>query len=105
MMARPFGLGPVFKTLCLLAMVTGASLSFAQSPAPAKLVVKKAGKGAGKLREESDVADRLANRVQLTTDGHGAYLQAVVGAFGIDVDYAQLVKHYGESGNAAGPER
>jgi IS1 family transposase len=52
-----------------------------------------------------DVADRLANRVQLTTDGHGAYLQAVVGAFGIDVDYAQLVKHYGESGNAAGPER
>jgi hypothetical protein len=52
-----------------------------------------------------DVADRLANRVQLTTDGHGAYLSAVVGAFGIDVDYAQLVKHYGESGNVAGPER
>lgn len=52
-----------------------------------------------------DVADRLANRVQLTTDGHGAYLSAVVGAFGIDVDYAQLVKHYGESGNQAGPER
>ena len=47
-----------------------------------------------------DVADRLANRVQLTTDGHGAYLSAVVGAFGIDVDYAQLVKHYGPSGNA-----
>src|ERR1700742_3637819 len=38
-----------------------------------------------------DVADRLANRVQLTTDGHGAYLNAVVGAFGIDVDYAMLV--------------
>jgi IS1 family transposase len=52
-----------------------------------------------------DVADRLANRVQLTTDGHGAYLGAVVGAFGIDVDYAQLVKHYGESANAGGPER
>lgn len=52
-----------------------------------------------------DVADRLATRVQLTTDGHGAYLGAVIGAFGIDVDYAQLVKHYGESGNAAGPER
>src|SRR6201996_8380592 len=42
-----------------------------------------------------DVADRLATRVQLTTDGHGAYLSAVLGAFGIDVDYAQLVKHYG----------
>src|SRR6478609_232846 len=41
-----------------------------------------------------DVADRLANRVQLTTDGHGAYLSAVLGAFGIDVDYAQLVKHH-----------
>lgn len=52
-----------------------------------------------------DVAARLANRVQLTTDGHGAYLQAVVGAFGIDVDYAQLVKHYGPTADVAGPER
>lgn len=52
-----------------------------------------------------DVADRLANRVQLTTDGHGAYLQAVVGAFGIDVDYAQLVKHYGPTPDLSGPER
>lgn len=42
-----------------------------------------------------DVADRLANRVQLTTDGHGPYLRAVEGAFGIDVDFAQLVKLYG----------
>jgi IS1 family transposase len=52
-----------------------------------------------------DVADRLANRVQLTTDGHGAYLSAVVGAFGIDVDYAQLIKIYGPTIDAAGPER
>ena len=44
-----------------------------------------------------DLAGRLANRVQLTTDGLNAYLSAVEGAFGIDVDYAQLVKHYGES--------
>ena len=42
-----------------------------------------------------DVAERLANRVQLTTDGHGPYLQAVEGAFGIDVDFAQLIKLYG----------
>ena len=42
-----------------------------------------------------DVADRLAGRVQLTTDGHKAYLEAVEGAFGADVDYAQLVKLYG----------
>jgi IS1 family transposase len=52
-----------------------------------------------------DVADRLANRVQLTTDGHGVYLGAVIGAFGIDVDYAMLVKHYGAAPDTAGPER
>ena len=45
-----------------------------------------------------DVASRLANRVQLTTDGHVAYMTAVVEAFGKeDVDYAQLVKIYGPS--------
>lgn len=44
-----------------------------------------------------DVASRLANRVQMTTDGHRAYLEAIEGAFGADVDYAQLVKIYGAS--------
>lgn len=48
-----------------------------------------------------DVADRLANRVQLTTDGHKAYLEAVEGAFGADVDYARLVKLYGTAPEAA----
>lgn len=48
-----------------------------------------------------DVASRLANRVQLTTDGHKAYLEAVEGAFGADVDYAQLVKIYGASPDSA----
>ncbi|MGE0610831.1 MAG: IS1 family transposase [Hyphomicrobiales bacterium] len=48
-----------------------------------------------------DVAKRLANRVQLTTDGHAAYLQAVEGAFGADVDYAQLVKLYGAAPESA----
>ena len=42
-----------------------------------------------------DLRSRLANRVQLTTDGHKAYLQAVEGAFGDDVDYAVLHKVYG----------
>src|SRR5438876_5909691 len=42
-----------------------------------------------------DLADRLAHRVQLTTDGHGAYLSAVEDAFGANIDYAQLVKIYG----------
>jgi IS1 family transposase len=44
-----------------------------------------------------DVASRLANRVQLTTDGHRMYLDAVDWAFGSNVDYAQLVKQYGPS--------
>ena len=47
-----------------------------------------------------DVADRLVTRVQLTTDGYRAYLNAVEGAFGADVDYAQLVKIYGEAPDA-----
>ena len=44
-----------------------------------------------------DLRSQLSNRVQLTTDGHKAYLEAVEGAFGADVDYAQLVKLYGAS--------
>lgn len=47
-----------------------------------------------------DVASRLSNRVQITTDGHKAYLEAVEGAFGGDVDYAQLVKMYGSAPEA-----
>src|SRR5271165_2370451 len=48
-----------------------------------------------------DVADRLANRVQLTSDGHKAYLEAVEGAFGADIDYAMLNKIYGASSESA----
>jgi len=47
-----------------------------------------------------DVAGRLANRVQMTTDGLRTYLNAVEGAFGADVDYAQLVKIYGNAPEA-----
>jgi IS1 family transposase len=42
-----------------------------------------------------DVASRVATRVQITTDGHRAYAEAVEGAFGMDVDYAMLIKLYG----------
>jgi IS1 family transposase len=42
-----------------------------------------------------DVASRLTSRIQLTTDGHRAYAEAVEGAFGMDVDYAMLIKLYG----------
>lgn len=47
------------------------------------------------------LASRLATRVQLTSDGLRAYLEAVEGAFGADVDYAQLVKLYGASPESA----
>src|ERR1700736_5615089 len=45
----------------------------------------------------NDLAKRLSNRVQLTSDGHKAYLEAVEGAFGAGIDYATLVKVYGEA--------
>jgi IS1 family transposase len=48
-----------------------------------------------------DVAGRLANRVQLTTDGHKMYLTAVPDAFANDIDYAQLVKVYGNDPEGA----
>jgi len=48
-----------------------------------------------------DLRARLANRVQLTSDGHKAYLEAVEGAFGGDVDYAMLVKIYGAAPESA----
>lgn len=44
-----------------------------------------------------DLSQRLANRIQLTSDGHRAYLQAVENAFGCDIDYSMLIKLYGES--------
>jgi IS1 family transposase len=52
-----------------------------------------------------DVPARLARRVQLTTDGHRAYLDAVEDAFGGDVDYAQLIKIYGPDPAGAGAGR
>jgi len=42
-----------------------------------------------------DCANRIKGRVQITTDGHKAYLEAVEDAFGADIDYAQLQKIYG----------
>jgi IS1 family transposase len=48
-----------------------------------------------------DLRSRLANRVQLTNDGHKAYLEAVEGAFGADVDYAMINKIYGTAPESA----
>ena len=54
--------------------------------------------GATAMEFMDDLRARIVNRVQLTTDGHKAYLEAVEGAFGGDVDYAQLIKIYGDEG-------
>jgi IS1 family transposase len=54
------------------------------------------GRDAGWAKEfMEDCARRIRNRVQITTDGHKAYLEAVENAFGADIDYAQLQKIYG----------
>lgn len=50
------------------------------------------------------VASRLANRVQVSTDGHKMYLQAMESGFGGSVDYAQIIKHFGNPGDNAQPE-
>lgn len=52
--------------------------------------------GASAYEFMSDVKERVANRIQLTTDGHNAYMQAVERTFGDEIDYAQLVKIYGK---------
>ncbi len=52
----------------------------------------------------SDLASRLSNRVQLTTDGHRPYLHAVESAFGAGIDYAMLHKIYAAP-SGAGDER
>lgn len=50
-----------------------------------------------------DVASRISNRIQLTTDGHRVYADAVENAFGADIDYAMLVKIYGASNDNPEP--
>jgi len=52
-----------------------------------------------------DLASRVATRILLTTDGHGAYLKAVTNAFSGDFDYAMLIKQYGDPTGAKGHER
>ncbi len=58
--------------------------------------------GVTAIRFVCDLSGRLAGRAQVTTDGHRAYLQAVEAGFGADIDYAQLVKLYGEVPHPAG---
>ncbi len=53
----------------------------------------------------NDLASRLSGRIQLTTDGLKTYVEAVEGAFGRDIDFAQLVKTYGTDGQTTGDAR
>ena len=61
---------------------------------PSWLVARRNAKAAKVFTE--DLAGRLSNRVQLTTDGNRMYLDAVENAFGGEIDYAMLIKVYGE---------
>jgi IS1 family transposase len=73
--------------------------------ADSKLIISYlcGGRDAGYANEfMADVASRVASRIQLTTDGHKAYLEAVEAAFGADIDYAMLVKLYGDAPGPAG---
>jgi IS1 family transposase len=66
--------------------------------ADTKLVVSYlvGGRSAGWAKDfMEDCASRISNRVQITTDGHKGYLEAVESAFGADIDYAMLQKIYG----------
>lgn len=51
-----------------------------------------------------DVVGRLAHRVQITTDGHKMYLDAMEAGFAGEVDYAMLIKHFGNQANNYAPE-
>ena len=64
------------------------------------------GRDAGYAQALMDVLrSRITTRVQLTTDGHRAYLEAVEEAFGADIDYGMLVKLYGAETGGQGHER
>ncbi len=61
------------------------------------------------LREPADayyflnnIKERVSNRIQLTTDGHRMYYEAVENTFGDDIDYAMLIKYYHDSGDESG---
>jgi IS1 family transposase len=57
------------------------------------LVARRDAKAAKMFME--DLEDRISNRIQITTDGHKVYINAVENAFGSEVDYAMLIKIYG----------
>jgi len=84
--------------------VAGDVWTFTAIEAQSKLIISWAmgRRDAGFATEFlQDVAARLTNRIQLTTDGHKMYLNAIIDAFSDDIDYAQLVKIYGADPDGA----
>ena len=71
---------------------TWTALCAATKLVPSWMVGERSGAFAAKFMD--DLASRLAHRVQLPTDGHRPYLEAIEGAFGSEIDYAMLVKLY-----------
>src|SRR4030066_768821 len=80
-----FGYGDVytFTALCADSKLVPSWYVGKRDLIPARIFIK-------------NLASRLKNRVQLTTDGLRAYLEAVESAFGMDIDFSQLVKLYGK---------
>ena len=76
----------------LAALVEGCSINTTtRMCGVSKLTVLRLLADVGSLcKDYHDIANRLTGRVQLTTDAHGAYLGAIEGVFGLDIDYAQL---------------
>jgi IS1 family transposase len=86
------------------AIGAGSVWTWTALDADSKLIVSYlcGGRDAGWAKSfMEDVASRLTTRVQITTDGHRVYVEAIEGAFGMDVDYAMLIKLYG---SPAAPE-
>lgn len=86
----------------------GDTWTWAAIDSDSKLIVSYMVGGRGSeyaIEFMDDLRDRLENLVPLTTDGHKAYLEAVEGAFGADVGYAQLIKIYGGPTGSKGHEK
>lgn len=84
-------------------MGLGDQYCFVSLDSDSKLIISHCvGKRDGRtaIKFMLDLQRRLTNRIQLTTDGFDPYVWAVEGAFGSDVDYAQLVKLYASNGDA-----
>src|SRR4051812_3277240 len=92
-MQGKFGVGSVW---------TFAAINAETKLVPSWLIGERDGCNAKSFVE--DLAGRLAHRVQVSTDGHRMYIDAMEAGFGGDVDYAIVVKHFGNAGSNENPE-